>query len=122
MIGLDLGGYVHKKQVKLRTKSHFSTSCMWYIILYFAFYRILCILLNFQLLVKTQSAITCSKLIIETLEQGVKYVQKLAKKTAERRTPCSSVSIVNFERVNAYWECEISYSSKSHGNRVLSSD
>ena len=36
----------------------------------------------------SQPAITCSKLTIETIEQGVKYT-------------CSSVSIVNFEQVNA---------------------
>ena len=46
--------------------------------------------------VPTQLAITCSKLAIETLEQGVKNVQKFF-------TPCSSVSIVNFEKVNASW-------------------
>ena len=34
--------------------------------------------------------VACSKLTIETLEQGV--------------TPCSSVSIVNFEQVNAGWD------------------
>ena len=44
----------------------------------------------------TQLAITCSKLTIETLEEGVKYVQRYF-------TPCSSVSIVNFEQVNAGW-------------------
>ena len=38
----------------------------------------------------SQPAITCSKLTIETIEQGVKYT-------------CSSVSIVNFEQVNAGW-------------------
>ena len=43
--------------------------------------------------VKTQPAITCSKLTIETLEQGVKYVQSV-----------SSVSVVNFEQVNAGWK------------------
>ena len=36
-----------------------------------------------------QQAITCSKLTIETLEQGAKLL--------------SSVSIVNFEQVNAGW-------------------
>ena len=41
--------------------------------------------------------IKCSKLTIETLEQGVKYVQVNNKGT--------SVSIVNFEQVNAGWEC-----------------
>ena len=41
---------------------------------------------------RSQPAITCSKLTIESLEQGVKYV------------PCSSVSIVNFEQVNAGWD------------------
>ena len=38
---------------------------------------------------QSQSAFTCSKLTIETLEQGVKDVQ----------FPCSNVSIVNFEQV-----------------------
>ena len=33
---------------------------------------------------------------VETLEQGVKYVQSYF-------TPCSSVSIVNFEHVIAGW-------------------
>ena len=40
----------------------------------------------------TQPAFTCSKLTVETLGQGVKYV-----------TPCSSVSIVNFEHVITGW-------------------
>ena len=39
----------------------------------------------------SQLAITCSKLIIETLEQGVKYVD------ARRR---SGVFIVNFEHIS----------------------
>ena len=68
----------------------------------------------------TQTAFTCSKLTIETLEQGVKCVRKLTIETWERRqwchshvfivncrtyfTPCSSVSIVNFEHVIAGWE------------------
>ena len=45
----------------------------------------------------TQPAITCSKLTLETLEQGVKYVNNKDTRT----TPCSSVSSVNFEQVNA---------------------
>ena len=50
-------------------------------------------------LLSCQPTITCSKLIIETQKQGVKYVQSFA--------PCSSVSIVNFEQVNAGlgWRC-----------------
>ena len=40
----------------------------------------------------TQPAFPCSKLTIEALEQGVKY------------TPCSSISVVNFEHVIAGWE------------------
>ena len=39
----------------------------------------------------TQSVITCSKLAIETLERGVKYVQSLTIK---------SVFIVNFEHIS----------------------
>ena len=48
------------------------------------------------MLVACQAAFSCSKLIIETLEQGVKYVQIYFKL-------CSSVSIVNFEHEIASW-------------------
>ena len=48
----------------------------------------------------TQPVFTCSKLIIETLEQGVKYVPKLIIKTPERRQlRRSGVFIVNFEHI-----------------------
>ena len=47
----------------------------------------------------TQPAILCSKLIIETLVQVVKFVQSW-EKTPER---WSSVSIVTFEQANADW-------------------
>ena len=43
--------------------------------------------------VLSEPAITCLKLTIETLEQLWTYF-----------TPCSSVSIVNFEQVNAGWD------------------
>ena len=49
----------------------------------------------------TQWAFTCSKLTMETLEQGVKYVYLLTLNIYF--TPCSSVSIVNFEQVLADW-------------------
>ena len=57
------------------------------------FYRTLPLAASVQSLIIeiTQTAITCSKLTIVTLEQDVKL------------TPCSNVSIVNFEPVNA--EC-----------------
>ena len=42
-----------------------------------------------------QPAVTWLKLTIETLEEGVKYVQSF--------TPYASVSIVNFEYVIAGW-------------------
>ena len=45
--------------------------------------------------VPTEQKFTCSKLTIETLEQGVKYVHVFS--------PCSGVSIVNFEHVIAGW-------------------
>ena len=50
---------------------------------------------------------------METLEQGVNYVQKLTIKKSKHNlfitdrtyfTPCSSVSVVNFEQVNAGWK------------------
>ena len=46
-----------------------------------------------------QPTFTCSKLTIETLEQGVKHIF----------TPCSSVSIVNFEHVIAGWEKDMTW-------------
>ena len=59
-----------------------------------------------------QWALTCSKLTIETVEQGVKYVQSQGVKhvgvvlvslllTLNIFHTCFSVSIVNFEQVNA---------------------
>ena len=66
----------------------------------------------------TQPAITCSKLTIET-EQGCEIRSKLTIKPPKRRWRrfggfivnfenishlCSSVSIANFEQVNAGWE------------------
>ena len=49
-----------------------------------------------------QPVITCSKLTIETLKQGMKC-SKLTIKTIEQRqyfTPRSSISVANFEQVN----------------------
>ena len=46
-------------------------------------------------MVPSQLAFTSSKLTIETLEQSMKYVHTF--------TSCSSVSIINFEQVNADW-------------------
>ena len=43
-----------------------------------------------------QPAITCSKLTIETLEQGVKYVQSLKLRQCRR----SGVFIINFEEIS----------------------
>ena len=40
-----------------------------------------------------KQAIPCSKLTIETLEQNI----------TTYFTPCASVSLINFEQVNAYW-------------------
>ena len=66
-----------------------------------------------------QPAITCSKLTIETIEQRCERCSTLTKKPLKRRQwrrfvgfivnfehilhLCSSVSIVNFEQVNAGW-------------------
>ena len=52
MIGLDLSGSVCKKWVKMRIKKHLTNNCVWYMLLYFVFYHILCIFLNSQLLTK----------------------------------------------------------------------
>ena len=54
----------------------------------------------------TQSAFTCSKLTIETLERGDKYVQSgvvLVSLLLQIFTPYSGVSFVNFEHVIADW-------------------
>ena len=47
--------------------------------------------ISFSIVELSQPAFTCSKLAVETLEQGVKYVLKLIIKTPERRQ--ASVSI-----------------------------
>ena len=66
----------------------------------------------------TQPAITCSKLTVEALEQRCEICSKLKIKPPKRRHRfggfivnfehfshlCFSVSIVNFEQVNAGWE------------------
>ena len=68
----------------------------------------------------TQLAITCSKLTIETPEQSCEICSKLTIKPPKRRRWCrfggfivnfehishlfSTVSIVNFEQVNAGWK------------------
>ena len=61
----------------------------------------------------TKLAIACFKLTIETLEQGVKYVQSEQQRHQNDWlycqlwtyfTPYSKNSIVNFEQVNAGWE------------------
>ena len=60
------------------------------------------------LLYLSQPAITCSKLTIETLEQGVKYTNGVVLVslllTLNIFHTFSSVSIVNFEQVNAGWD------------------
>ena len=49
----------------------------------------------------SQSAITCSKSLIETLEQSVKYVKKLTIKTLKQHQwRRSSAFIVNFEHIS----------------------
>ena len=48
-------------------------------------------------------AFTCLKLTIETLEQGFEICSKLTVKTPYF-TSCFSVSVLNFEHVNAGWE------------------
>ena len=69
--------------------------------------------------ITTQPAVTCSKLTQETLEQRCEICSKLTIKTPKRRQwhrfgvfivnfehishLCSSVSIANFEHVNAGW-------------------
>ena len=68
---------------------------------------------DYSLQVSTQPAITCSNLTMQTLEQGVKYVQRYQNDANGAilvsllltlnifHTFFSSVSIVNFEQVNA---------------------
>ena len=76
--------------------------------------------LTFRILEPSQPAITCSKLTIKTLEQRCEICLKLTIKPPKRHhwRPfggfivnfedilhlCSSVSIVNFEKVNAGWD------------------
>ena len=56
---------------------------------------------SYKCLPLTQPIITCSKLPIETLKQGVEYVQKRTMETPERRLWCHfDVFIVNFEHIS----------------------
>lgn len=41
MTGLDLKGYIHRKQVKMRNKEHFTTSCISHVFIYSVFCHIL---------------------------------------------------------------------------------
>ena len=43
--------------------------------------------------------LTCSKLPIQALEKGVKFMLKLTIKTPERRQRCFGVFIVTFEHI-----------------------
>ena len=56
--------------------------------------------------VPSQPTFTCSKLTTETLEKGVKYVKfnNIDTRTRTYFTPCSSVSIADFEQINAGWD------------------
>ena len=55
----------------------------------------------------SQTAITCSKLTIETLEQRCEICSKLTIKTPKRRQwRRFGVFIVNFEQVNAGWDID----------------
>ena len=62
--------------------------------------------------------LTCSKLTIETLEQGVKYANGVVVVplllTLNIFHTCSSVSIVTFEHVNADWDHSIATLSDIH--------
>ena len=64
----------------------------------------------------TQPAITCSKLTVETTRTRSRTCKVNSKDTTRTRryqcrsgsvTPCSIVSIVNFEQVNAGWERQL---------------
>ena len=54
-----------------------------------------------KLIDSSQPAFACSKLTIEALEQGVKYVESSF--WCRYFTPCSCVSIVNFKHIIAGW-------------------
>ena len=88
-----------------------------YLFLFISFY--ICILSTKSVVEIAQSAFTCSKLTIKTLEQRCEICSKLTIKTPKRRQwcrlgvfivnfehishRCSCVSIVNFEHVIAGW-------------------
>ena len=65
---------------------------------------------------RSQLAITRSKLTIGTLEQAVKYVQSSRRQCRrsgvfivnfEHISHLVLVSVVNFEQVNAGWDCDL---------------
>ena len=72
----------------------------------------------------SQPAIACSKLTIETLEQDVNMFKVNNKDTRTTDaityfTPCSSVSIVNFEQVNSGWDKSTTVGWSSSGVPTL---
>ena len=59
------------------------------------------ITVNTTLNIPSEPAIICLKLTIETIEQGVKYVNKLTRKTTEgRHWRCSGFFTVNFGHIS----------------------
>ena len=52
--------------------------------------------------IETQSAITCSKLTLETLEQGVKICTKLTIKRPERRNDENDKKDLSFKSVKCF--------------------
>ena len=68
------------------------------------------------------AAFTCSRLTTETLEQAVTSFWCLCCYLQTNLTPCSSVSVVNFEHVNASWvEIFLSQFSRRSQNRLQTS-
>ena len=64
----------------------------------------------------TQPAFTCSKVTIEMLKQDMSHWRRsgvFIVNVEHIYTPCSSVSIVNFEQVNAGWAVTSSHLSNT---------
>ena len=67
------------------------------------FEKVMKLQLNKNYIILTYSAITCSKLIIKTLEQRCRICSKLTIKELQRHSLCCSGGfIVNFERLNTH--------------------
>ena len=104
MFGFDLSGCAHKKQVKMRNKQHFITSCIRDILLYFIFCHILCIFLKFSPPSQNVEFHIHQNHMEIGLSKMIKFCRKMIQRT-HFKTPYETINLLqdvakNFSRKN----------------------